>query len=433
VGGAHSRAAWIIADQAIASAANAGLTITLSRTVSPEEFGAFALAFSIYSLTLSLAQGVSGQVVVVRYSREPRAKQVLASAVAGGTAIILAALCSAVVLLTALLLTAAPLRSVFLVLAVLLPALVLQDTWRTVFVARGEPSQAFFNDLAWITMQVVGIGVLLALRVEEASLYVCAWGVGALIAAVIGCRQNGGVPTFRSTPSWLRDHREVGVPSVVSALAVLGTTQVAFVLIAAVGRVEDVGGLRAAQTLLGPLNIVAFAMSSFAVPEIVRRKPNRSGLVRIALIMSVFLVTMDVLWGTVLLLLPDSAGQAVLGATWSNARSALPGMVAFTCLIGATAGASAVLRALNRADFNLWITVLLGPLILVFSVAGVRLDGSAGAALGFALAAAVVAPFCWLLLLRGARLGTRVPPVDVAVTESLPTSEVESVLPRHAP
>ena len=44
-----------------------------------------------------------------------------------------------------------------LALAVCLPLLLLQDTWRHAFLARGSPSAAFLNDLAWAVFLIPAI------------------------------------------------------------------------------------------------------------------------------------------------------------------------------------------------------------------------------------------------------------------------------------
>lgn len=393
-----------MADQAVSSLANAALSIVIARTVSPTEYGAFALAFSIYTFLVAISQALAGQVVMIRYSATEGEVRARAAAAAAGTSVVLG-LASAAVLAVVSLGLQMPLRSVLLAVAVLLPALMLQDTWRTVFVSRGTPRQAFTNDLLWTALQVVLIGGLLALSVAQAVWYVLAWGIAALVAAVYGVRQSGAPPRLRAARPFLLNHRDVSLPSFANALAILGATQVAFVLIAAVGSIEAVGALRAAQTLLGPLNIVGFALSAFAVPEIVRHELSRRGLVLAALALSGVLVAVDLAWGAVLLLLPDSVGEQILGETWDLAREALPGLVVFTACIGATVGATAVMRALARANYAFWTSALLGPLVLALSVGGVSAFGVSGAAWGFALAAALVVAPAWWLLVRAVRLG----------------------------
>jgi hypothetical protein len=60
---------------------------------------------------------------------------------------------------------------------------------------------------------------------------------------------------------------------------------------------------------------------------------------------------------------------ALLGETWAGARAALPGMVVFTCAIGATVGAAAVFRAVDQTRYIFYCSAVLGPLMLGLSVA----------------------------------------------------------------
>ncbi|WP_299038889.1 hypothetical protein [uncultured Pseudokineococcus sp.] len=400
------RAVWVVADQAVSSLANAALTVVIARTVSPAEYGAFALAFSVYSLVVALSQAVAGQVVVIHYSGAAADVIRRASASAAGTALLVGTV-SAAVLLPLGLALGAPVRGVLLAVGLLLPALLVQDAWRTVFVARGTPAAAFVNDVVWIVLQAASIGVLVVVGVDTAHPYVLAWAGAAAVAALVGARQNGAPPSPRTAPAFLRGHTDVSLPTLANSAAILGALQLSFVLIAVVAAVSDVGALRAAQTLLGPLNILGFAATSFAIPEIVRREPGRRGLVLAALAISGTLVVVDLAWGAVLLLLPTAAGEALLGDTWAGAREALPGMIAYTCLIAATAGATAVMRAVNRSVLAFWTSAVLGPLVLVLSVLGAATGGALGASLGFAAAGALVLPLCWVLLARAARLGRR--------------------------
>ncbi|RBY87389.1 hypothetical protein [Blastococcus sp. TF02A-26] len=402
----RNRGMWVIADQAVSSLANAGLTFVIARVVSGEEFGAFALAFSVYSFVIATAQGPCGQVLVIRFAGAARATQMRAAAAAGGVAVAAGAV-AGLLTIAAGALVYPSLRGVLIAVGVLLPALVLQDMWRTAFVAQGIPRDAFVNDLLWTVLQAVAVTVLLVAGADRAVPFVLAWAGAALVAALVGARQNGRQPTFGTAARWLGDHRDVSLPSTLNALVILGAVQLAFVLIAALGGVDAVGALRAAQTLLGPLNIVGFAVASFVIPELVRRSPPRPQLIRVGIAVSVVLVVVDALWGTVLLLLPDAAGEALLGETWASARDTLPAMIAFTCLTGASVGATAVMRALNRVSYSVWVNAVLGPLILILSTIGAQTAGAPGAALGFVVAGASVLPLCWFLFARAVALGRK--------------------------
>jgi hypothetical protein len=263
--------------------------------------------------------------------------------------------------------------------------------------------------LVWVVLWASAFVALVVVGVTASPAFVVAWGSSAFLAAIFAANQSQARPRLSGNVNWFILHRDIGLPAIANTMAILGALQLAFVLISAVGSVEDLGALRGAQTLLGPLNIVGFAATSFAVPEIVRRDLGRRGHVRAALALSLLLASGAAVWGGILLLIPDSAGQELLGQTWPAARESLPGMVVYTCAINATVGATAVMRAMDRVMSAFWVSVLLGPLVLLLSVGGVALDGARGAAAGFALAGLLVIPPCWVLLLRDARLGRRRP------------------------
>lgn len=397
--GLAGRAVWTTLDQAVSSIANAALSIVLARTVSAEEFGTFALAFSVYSFLVGVSQAVAGQVLVIRFSGAVGEVRRRAVGLAAGNAV-LVGVAAGLLMLLVLALVDLPAVLVAVAVAAFLPPLLLQDTWRTVLISAGTPRRAFVNDAVWTVLQLVLVAGLLAYDVTSAVFYVLAWGGSAVVAAALGVRQAGRAPVLRGGVGFVQEHREVAGYLLAQWVAVLGAIQIAFVVLAVVGGVEAVGSLRAAQTLLGPLSVVGMAATAFAVPELVRLRPTRRTLLLAGLALSALLVVVDAAWGGLLLLLPDSAGEQVLGATWESARQALPGYVLFTVFIGATTGPAALLRAVDRTRYIFWTSAALGPLILVLSVTGQVLDGVRGAAYGFALAAGLLVVPTWLLVLR---------------------------------
>lgn len=417
-GGVGSRTTWVMADQAVSSLSNAALSLVIARTVAPAEYGAFALAFSIYSFSVAVSQALAGQVVMIRYSDEPAPVRLRAAAAAGGTALAFGLLAAALLLGVSTRMEV-PLRGVLQALAVLFPALMLQDTWRVVFVSRGTPRQAFINDSVWVVLQVGAIGGLLVASASSAAAYTIAWAGAAAGAAAYGVAQVGTRPRVTAATRFLLDHRDISAPSVAQAVAILGANQLAFILVATAGGIEVVGALRGAMTLLGPLNIVGFALGAFAVPEIVRHRLEGRKLYAVAAALSAVLVAVDLCWGGVLLIVPSELGRQVLGETWPAARAALPGMIAFTAAIGATTGATAVMRSLARTKHVLLNCVMLSPLVVTLSVVGVRIGEERGASWGLATAALLVVAPTWWLLTRAVRLGR----VEASVRTSLEIDE----------
>ncbi|WP_352232027.1 oligosaccharide flippase family protein [Actinomycetospora sp. NBRC 106375] len=405
-GSLQRRAIWTALDQGVSSLGNAGLSLVVAREVSATEFGAFAIAFSVFVFSISASASFSGQVVSILFADAEGARATYAARTSTGSALGFGLLIGVLLCFAASLLPD-DLRPVLLCLAISLPFLLMQDTWRAVLLARARPLTALLADSLGLLSLGCFCVLLIAWDVEAAYPFVLAWGASGLVASVLCCAKNRVLPTFRGLQTWVSETRSVGFPTFGSAMATLGAAQISFVLIAAIGSLQDVGSLRGAQTLLGPLNILSFAAAAFVLPEVSRRRLTRAEYVQWAAWMSTVLLIVHGLWVVVLLFLPDSLGVALLGDTWVEARACLPGFGVYLCGIAATAGATTVVRGLNRADLALVVSVVLGVLVLVLPVAGVYVGGASGAAFGFAIAALCSVLPAWLLLLKAARTGRR--------------------------
>jgi O-antigen/teichoic acid export membrane protein len=399
------RATWVFADQGLSSLSNAALMIVVARSVSSAEYGSFALAFSAYAFVLALAQALPGQIMAIRHADPDDEESLPAAKSALGLAALIGVAGSMVMIVIALFLSRS-VKEALITVAVLLPAMMVQELWRVIFVSWGTPRKAFFNDLVWVVLQAVFLAGAIASPYEGSWVYLLAWGGAAVLAGLCGCLQGGFRPEFREAISWNRRHRDIGFPSVANAFTILGAVQVALIGVASVASVQVVGALRAVQTLLGPLNIFGFALSAFAVPEIARRRQSSfRQYILFAVAIGAPIVALALGWGGVLIALPDRYGPTLLGDTWEQADKAIPGMMLYFAAIGATTGATAVMRALGRASYAFWTSCTLAPLIIIGAIGGAAWNGAAGSAWGYAAASALNIPICWWLLLRAARKG----------------------------
>jgi O-antigen/teichoic acid export membrane protein len=180
-----------------------------------------------------------------------------------------------------------------------------------------------------------------------------------------------------------------------SFITITGANQLTLLLIAGLGTPADVGALRAAQVVLGPLNLLGYALSAFAIPEIARRQLGGRRAIQVALALSATLLTATLVCGALLLALPDSIGRALLGDTWVSAQAVLPATLVGLVAIGIGFGASLLMMALGFAKETFRINWMLAPGFLLFGVGGLQLAGAPGAALGLSLAQVVVVPFTW--------------------------------------
>lgn len=391
-----ARASWNVIDQVIASASNFALSILIARSVDSDTFGAFAMSFTLFSFLIGITRAIGRYPLIIAFGGASRDEYRRATRSAAGAN---SAVGIAVGLATAVVGYALGGRdgAALLAMGLVLPLVLLQDGGRGALIGAGRPKAAALNDLVWTVGQLAAVGCLLAADISSASALVLTWGLSGGVAAALGVAQTGAMPRPQDTRRWLVTHWNQCGFFVAEWVLMAGVAQGSLLVIAAYGSVRDIGALRAAQVLLGPLNLLAGSVFVFLISELARR-PDMSprSRSRAAYLTSGALSLVCLSWGVVLLVLPDSAGRQLLGDTWPLTSEVLPASILWSCAIVMSTGPAAVLRVLNRARVSFEINAVTAPLLIVLGLAGLQVGGAAGAAAGFALANWLTAPLWWI-------------------------------------
>jgi O-antigen/teichoic acid export membrane protein len=397
------RVSWTLLDQVLSSFTNFALSVVVARAVDATSFGAFSVAFAVFSFTLGMSRALVCEPLVVRFSAaKPRAVAEAARA-ATGLAVVFGAIAGIVCLVAAPLL-GGEFQRMLPALAIVLPGLLLQDTWRYAFFAAKRPASATANDFVWALLQFTAIGVLIGLGQGSTPAFILAWGGAAGGAALYGYVQLGVVPSPRSAWGWLREHRDLAPMLLADYILAMGAFNLALVVIGVVGTLADVGSLRAAHVLLGPLQLLFFGAASITLPEFARRLDRTQGaLIGYAGGVSAVLGTVALVWTSLLLLVPDSWGELLLGDSWEGARTVLPASGLHMTGLAVGMGATFMLRALADGRSVLTGSSIQSPMVFILGVVGVVVGGALGAALGFAVAHWFGAGVWWLLVIRSVR------------------------------
>lgn len=406
------RLSWGLADQAVSSLTNFAVGIFVARSLGAVAFGVFTLAWVTFGVVLNVSRGLATDPLVVRFSGVPVEDWRRAAARSAGTAMCIGFLTGAICLLVATAASAVAGPSVtgaFLALSMVLPGLLLQDGWRFAFFASGQGGKAFTNDVVWGIALVPAL--LLAAQQGTVFAFVLAWGVSGAVAAGCGCLQTRLLPLLPKTPRWLREHRDLGTRYLIENVTNSGAGQLRMYGIGAIAGFADVGAIRGAELLVGPFLAVLMGLSMVAVPEasrVLRTAPSR--LRPFCAVLSGGQAAAALTWGlAVLLLLPEAAGNAVLGDVWEPASALLlPITLSVTCA-GVVAGAAAGLRALGAARLSLRAQLIASSAYLSAGLAGAAIAGAFGAAWGSALAMCFGAAVWWLYLNAGCRDLERTP------------------------
>ena len=193
-------------DQGISSLSNFILGIMVARELAPAGFGAFALAFVTFSFVINASRGPSTDPLIVRFSGAPRDKWRPAVGAALGTSlsagVVFGALC-----LVAGLVIGGHLGSGYVALAVGLPGILLQDSYRFAFFSSGQGHRACLNDLVWGVLQTVVLIILVTTDNVTIASSLLAFGGTATAAAVFGWWQLRIGPQVGMTRTWLVEQR----------------------------------------------------------------------------------------------------------------------------------------------------------------------------------------------------------------------------------
>src|SRR5690606_5143940 len=410
------RLTWGLADQAVSSMTNFAVGVVVARTLAPVEFGVFSLAWVTYTVVLNISRGLSTDPLVVRFSGAATARWGVAVSRSAATALQVGVAAGALCVGVGLILGATVGGSVgpaFVGLGIVLPALMLQDSWRFAFFAAGLGRRAFANDM------VRGIALLplmvLAALDGRMLAFLLAWGASAAVAAGYGWWQTGLRPAWAGTRTWLRDHRELGPRYLVENVSISGATQLRAYGLGAIAGLADVGAVRGAELLLGPFLAVLMGLSLVAVPEASRmlRRGSRH-LLSFCRWLGGIEAGASLLWGVALLVLVnDDIGRLVLGDVWPPASELIVPVTLDVAFAGLMNGAAAGVRALGAARRSLRAQLITAGAYLSAGLAGAALGGAAGSAWGVAIALGLGAAAWWWQLAVG--LAEYVPQSEVPV------------------
>jgi len=388
------RVSWGLADQAVSSLTNFTVGIFVARSLGVTAFGVFTLAWVTYGVALNVSRGLSTDPLVVRFSGVPTGPWRAAVTRSSGTALLVGLVTGAVSVLVGAA-VGGPVGAAFVALGLVLPALLLQDSWRFAFFAAGQGRRAFMNDIVWAATLVPAL--IVAAEGGTVFRFVLAWGLSGAVAAVYGCVQTRLVPLPAGVLAWLHEQRDLGPRYLFENVSNSGAAQLRLYGLGAVAGLADIGSVRGAQLLLGPFLAVLMGLSAVAVPEAARvLRRSRRRLPHFCLLLGVGQAVAALAWGlSLLFLLPYDVGQYVLGSVWQSAAALILPTTLSVMNAGLSTGAAAGLRALGAARRSLRAQLLDSAAYVTGGLVGAAVAGGLGSAWGVALGSLFGAAVWW--------------------------------------
>jgi O-antigen/teichoic acid export membrane protein len=411
--GFMGRAAWSFAGQAISSGSNFLLSVMVLAVASARDFATFSICVTTYALVLQTARASVAVPATLLQTGGPEGDDGQERAALGVT-VGMAALVAAVML------AASPLagnrRGQLIVLAAFLPLLLLQDALRYVCYARGRPSVAAWGDGLWLIVQLVGSVVLLASGSRSATALLAIWAAAGAVSGVLLARRVGLGPSLPAALAWLGQHRALWQRLLAEFLVAQSSQFVVYYGLAIVAGAEELGRVKGAQTLLGPVIVLILGGSALGVPESVRAAADRDRLRGVASRLSLFLVGAALICGALAFALVPLFGPWLFPNAWETARPLIPALSVFAAGIGATTGATSALRALGENPWLLRVRTWTGLVVGVLGLAASAWIGAEGALVALTAVEWSVTILAWrrLLALLPRRQSGPPPPTDQA-------------------
>ncbi|TFV61212.1 UNVERIFIED_ORG: hypothetical protein E4P37_19130 [Bacillus sp. AZ43] len=385
-GRAGGQALWTLVDQTLSSVANFGLAIAVARAVNQEIAGAFAYAFVVFSFALALMHGICTDALVIRFSAVQGSARHEAVRRASGASV-LVGLGAAALCVVGGLVVGGALELALLLLACVLPGHFLQDSLRSAAFASGDARRAAAMDAVRAVLQFSAIGVCVVAGTADLRWYMASWALGVWGGSAVGMVQAGLPDVWSGGISWLRENARLSLRLGSNVGVSMGSFTVVMSLLAAVLGLVATGGLRFAQTILGPVQLLFGAVVSFMTPLLVRRLAARGPLAlrRPTVVVSLGCVAFTAVVVGVLLALPDAAGRELLGESWDDARRVLIPIGVMQGGVAVLLCAGLPLKAMGRAGLLLRATAVQAVFVLALPLLGAAFAGVDGAAWGLAL------------------------------------------------
>lgn len=395
-GSLRGRASWALADQAASSVGNFAISLVTLRVLSVSSLGAFAIAFAVYQFALFSSRALVSEPLVMRFSAARGETLRKASAGSASAAGVLGVLAGCILLLIGMVLHGA-IQSSIVTLALAIPGLLLQDAWRYVFFAAGRPKAAALNDLVWTTFEILAIAVLVAADKATVGTLILCWGGGAAIAAGFGSLQARINPFHVSRAiEWIRQERDLGLPLLIEFLADGGAFQLSTFGIGVIAGLSELGNIRAAQVMFGPLYLFFMSAQVFVIPELVRlRNTNFAAVRKASALFAAALGAATCIWALSLFVIPARLISKVIGNSgWQAAHTVVVPFTIFVFGASAIISARVVLRATAAVTRSLRARLVMAPVTIMSACVGAGVANAGGAAAGLAIAN-LIGAFVW--------------------------------------
>lgn len=369
-----------LVDQAFSSLSNFVPGLFAAKALTPRDFGVFALIQVSYIMALGATRSSLSEVAMFISDKGER-RQAFLAVLDTITLVSLVGAASAITVLSIVTQTS-PLAITAAVAGI--AVMLIQDVTRLAAIGQSRPTNAVLNDGLWLVAMAASLTILVVTPVPATAWTIsAAWGLSSGAGLIVGARFAGW---YRVSPRRALGHlieRRRLAGSFFGEWAVKqGASQIATYAIGLSGGIVTVAGIRAAQILLGPLNVVFTGLQLAATPAAVAMRGSSPLRMRRTLRgLSVVLGVAALAVGLIVALLPYDVLAVIVGDQAQGLSTYVLPIAATLAATGFMTGSHIGLRVLHAGRRLIGARIITSALVLTGGAGAYQITRSAAAGL----------------------------------------------------
>lgn len=393
-----ARGGWALVDQAFFALANVLLNVLLARWLTPAQFGAFAVAYSLFLFFGAIHTALLTEPMLVfganRYARQTGAY--LRALLQGHWAITIAG--SILIALAAIVFrfwNQLDLSQALFGLALATPFSLLTWFSRRAAYLHSTPRLAALSSIVYFVLVLVGLTALA--QVHHLTLFsgfTVVAAAGAIVGLFMLAQLDRLSPRVDQVTSVARTHWTYGRWAVANALLMWVPLNFFFVVLSVAVSFESSATLKALSNLVLPLLQANAAFGTLLLPALTARASESKEFNKLLRLAATFFLAIAVAYAAFLALFGHSLIHVLYGGKYDSAVKLLWLLLFIPIIDGITVVFASATRAHERPDRIFWAQLAITVFVLTAGVFASRTFGLAGAA-----AAIVAGNFMGLVIL----------------------------------
>lgn len=398
---------WAVTDQGLFTASNFLVSILLARWLTPQGYGAFAVAYAVFWLVGVLHNALLTEPMLIfgADKHKDRLSKYLGVLLYGHFGF--GASCSLLLLMGGLVAAFSGSHSLYLAflgLAGAAPLMLLQILMRRACYVSFKPHLAALGGALYMVFMLSGAYLLyqagwLSALTAFGLMGLSGLAAGLFLAAIL----RVGLPSFGDGAlirGSLRDHWGYGRWSVGTRTMVWVTQSSYFVLLPVWGGLEASAALRALMNLIMPVLQTYAALSVLLLPTLVRLR-GRPGFVRLTRLSFALFVSGSTLYWLVLGLFHRPLIDWMYGGRYTEYTDIIWLLALAPIIFGVAEVQSTILRALEKVNLVFWASLVSTVVALTAGLGAVYAMGVFGAAVWLLLAGVANVLAMWWFMSPG--------------------------------